>query len=295
MKLITNLLLLAFYISCSSSSVRQNDLSDLNLNGKVKSYKVLTYKVNSMFGEVIKGENRGDDYEQFIFNEEGNVTENNGYKLKGDLKYKTKFKYNKNNNLIERVSYLRDGSAYRGALLYYDSLGNMIKVIPKANLEGSKFSPATYCYYDENNNCIEDQSIYLPKVTSDTERVVSKTLYSYDENGNETTMKYYPDGKDLFITYKSKYDSKNRKTESSTYFSRDDGKLGSTTKYEYNQYNDIVKEKELQFDYSSENVEVSKYEKEYKYKYDNQNNWIEKIVFREDEPLYLEERIIEYY
>ena len=127
--------------------------------------------------------------------------------------------------------------------------------IEKGNVFYDGFSSPSTIIYNEKRDKIEQNNY-----NSDS-RLDSKTTYKYDEKGNNIEKNnYYSDGS---LNYKTtyKYDEKGNKIEENWYDS--DGSL---------------------------------YEKHtYKYEYDKNNNWTQRIQYKNTIPLNITERIIEYY
>src|SRR3990172_4528225 len=87
--------------SCHSGKKEKNDLSEMNLSGKVKSLKAFTYEAVEKFGEVTKGERDERVTTHHIFNGQGNKIEENLYKADGSLEEKLTYQYDSKGNKIE--------------------------------------------------------------------------------------------------------------------------------------------------------------------------------------------------
>lgn len=109
----------------------------------------------------------------------------------------------------------------------------------------------------------------------------------YNEKGNKIEEYWY--NSDGSLLYKStyKYDEKGNKIEENSYDS--DGRLHSKYTYKYDEKGNIIEENWYDSD-------GSLYEKHtYKYEYDKNNNWTQRIQYKNTIPLNITERIIEYY
>ena len=123
--------LIAF--NCSTEKF-ENDWTKDNLRGKVKSFTEVSYKVVSRFGNIEKGERERQFFYfdiQKIYNENGNVIEENKYKSDGRLAFKYTYHYDEKGNRVEKNRYGSDGKLYwRETFEYeYDSRGNWVKRI----------------------------------------------------------------------------------------------------------------------------------------------------------------------
>lgn len=114
-----------------------------------------------------------------------------------------------------------------------------------------------------------------------------KVTYKYDENGNKIEGNiYFSNGKlDKKVTYK--YDEKGNIIELNGYNS--DGSLLYKYTYKYDKKENIIEKNR----YNSNGSLDEKYT--YKYEYDKNNNWIQQVVYENNKPIGIKERIIEYY
>ena len=135
--------------------------------------------------------------------------------------------------------------------------------------------------YNEKGNKIEDNSY-----DSDGS-LNSKTTYKYDKKGNKIEENIY-DSNGKFVrktTYK--YDKKGNIIEEKSYYP--DGSLIYKNTYKYDEKGNMIEENWYESD-------GSLYEKHtYKYEYDKNNNWTQRIQYKNTIPLNITERIIEYY
>ena len=92
-----------------------------------------------------------------------------------------------------------------------------------------------------------------------------------------------------FNNYFTIYDKKGNIIEENDYDS--DGSLNSKTTYKYDEKGNKIEEN----DYDSDGRLDSKTTYKYKYEYDKNNNWTQKIQYRNTIPNIITERIIEYY
>ena len=104
-KIILAILSVLRLVSCKQSE-KKNDLTEENLKGKVKSIKETPYEAVDKFGQIEKGNVLYDDGTSFtIYNEKGNIIEENHYDSNGRLDSKYTYEYDKNNNWTQRIEY----------------------------------------------------------------------------------------------------------------------------------------------------------------------------------------------
>ena len=83
------------FAQVGSQRENKSHLTDMQLLGKVKTFKITPYKLVDYFGKVTKGEKqdfwRGDAV--IVFDEQGFKKENNTYNKLGQLNQKVIYKY----------------------------------------------------------------------------------------------------------------------------------------------------------------------------------------------------------
>ena len=209
------------------------------------------------------------------------LTEEN---LKGKVKSITENTYEAVDKFgqIEKGDVLVDSSAVYtddGHFKIYNEKGNKIEE-NYYNSNGSLIYKNTY-KYDKKGNIIEEKS-YYPDGS-----LIYKNTYKYDEKGNKIEDNSYDSDGRLHSKYTYKYDEKGNKIEENWYNS--DGRLHSKYTYKYDEKGNNIEENWYDSD-------GSLYEKHtYKYEYDKNNNWTQRIQYKNTIPLNITERIIEYY
>lgn len=109
----------------------------------------------------------------------------------------------------------------------------------------------------------------------------------YNEKGNKIEENHYDSDGSLDKKYTYKYDKNNNLIEENHYYS--DGILYSKNTYKYDENGNKIEENWY-------NSDGSLYEKHtYKYEYDKNNNWTQRIKYKNTIPHRITERIIEYY
>jgi len=308
----------AFFLSfvvliliCSSGNKQKNDLEKENLKGNVKSLREASFNAVDNFSEITKGDRGGagwfGPYEYYNkYNNKGFLTESVAKYFDGDsLILQEVCKYDDKGHEIEQYHSNSDGESGKETSKY-DDIGNIIELnryYPVDSLEASwkytyKFDDKgniieenTYTNgsaegrlvtykYDEKDNLIE------AKVYTTDSILHWKTTFKYDDKGNKIEKNMYSydgslSGKEIY-----KYDDRGHRIETSN--SYQDGILHWKNTYKYDDNDNLIEET-----YLSDNGSSS--QKIYKYEYDEKNNWIRQIQFRNDIPQYIIEREIAYY
>ena len=138
-----------------------------------------------------------------------------------------------------------------------------------------------FTIYDEKGNNIEENHY-----DSDG-RLSYKYIYKYDKKGNNIEENHYDSDGRLDSKYIYKYDEKGNKIEENRYDSN--GRLSQKTTYKYDEKGNTIEKN----DYDSDGRPAENYS--YKYEYDKNNNWTQRIEYKNTIPVYITERIIEYY
>ena len=117
--------------------------------------------------------------------------------------------------------------------------------------------------------------------------VLNNYFNIYNEKGNKIEDNFYDSDGNLSSKDTYEYDEKGNKIEENWYNS--DGSLDSKYTYKYDEKGNIIEE-----NYHNSNGRL--YEKHtYKYEYDKNNNWTQRIEYKNTIPHRITERIIEYY
>lgn len=235
-------------------SLSANDLALDNLFGQVESVVTEIKGFNAEFGktnQVFISKNN------VIYNRMGNYVEKKYFRQNGALMNKEVFLYASDGLIQESSTYYADGTLY--SKKSYDILGKLIEdATYKA--DGS-YETLVTLINDSNSNLVE-RNFYLNDGV-----LRCKTIYVYNGAGKILEVQSY--GKDGVITGLSKYsyDSKGYKlTESGS-----SGKMSSFSRYN---------EKGYLIEQSSGSEENMYSDSRTTYSYDNQNNLIEIIYFR---------------
>ena len=113
------------FAQVGSQRENKSHLTDMQLLGKVKTFKITPYKLVDYFGKVTKGEKqdfwRGDAV--IVFDEQGFKKENNTYNKLGQLNQKVIYKYDDKGKRTSRDLYNSYGKLQMKFLYVYDNKG----------------------------------------------------------------------------------------------------------------------------------------------------------------------------
>lgn len=260
----------------------KNNLKDMNLFGKVKTFKITPYKLVDYFGKITKGDKqefwRGDVV--IVFDEHGYKAENNTYNKVGNLSQKVIYKYNDKGKRLSRDLYNAYGKLQMKFLYVYDNKG--------AKKAYNSYSPTgelndSYLYKnDDKGRMIEE--VWIKKDKS----FGSKYTYEYDKMGKVAKMcQYTASEKQVDNCTSYKYDKNGRISEIEIYNSNN-----SLSRRSVITYDEKGNEKEIKY-YDGKGTFLE--ERSYTYKFDNNGNWIERIESINQFPKSLLEREITYY
>jgi len=304
----------------------KNNIAKMKLNGDVKILMVDNYKYEQ--GEFIKYREfsgKGLD-EEFLFNEDGNII--NEYVINNDnsLCYYIKFNYNENkqivkkyfqpfydHNTLDNTYELINSINWRETNFEYDNNDSVIKLVM---FDNSDKTSSIVVYDRDNTGTVKVETYYT--LTGSSNRRWKTVEYLYNNNQKieidttnmsySKTIKIFKYNKLISREYILKENKSNHiwpglKIE---YTYIDDlllerksyefhtnlqiHKLDQTTKYEYNEFSDIIKESTISHLRSHGNDLYT-----YSYIYDNNNNWTYKLTKKNGISTYKTTRHIEYY
>ncbi len=317
------------------NSDRKSDLSNYDFNGKIKSVKselfnLIIEKDTFRIGEKINSL-AFDRNSLLQFNKLGNLTSIKEFLYNGKVIKEDIYNYDKNDLLIKRKEIDNYGKgSFLNFEFKYDSKDSITKVIIsndefkrihkierdennrpiKREIIQNDTVNLTYSVeYDKNNNVISESEFKfgdLPvkliersfnkqnlKVTEkvmeyrtwDTIRIENK--YFYDKNNKLIVEKFNIENDSTFDETKNKYHKNGELKESITVIR--DNEFALTERNRYNENGDLIEKTVKTTDEKTNDVW------RYDFEYDLNNNWIEKIEFKNDKPLRIVKRTIEYY
>ncbi|GEM_PF-1205936 len=268
--------------SCSGQHFPKKDLEFYEIDGKVNHLTIRHYKAIEKDGEILKGDaNRdGEDDQTLTFNKQGYVIQAYFYGEADSLDSKLIRDHDKNFHCLGEKGYNADGERLFEWIWLYDDKGNNIERA-KVQQDSSLFT-SWFLYYDNNGE------------------LIARTVYRNPESG-------------LFDSLRWILDDKNRQIEEWNYgyyglygfnkveYIGESNKISKIYRYDYLKelsdfyeinYNDHdLISTVVQFGSDSTEQQILSFE----YDYDKQGNWIQKIHFKNGEPVNIDERRIIYY
>lgn len=252
-------------------------------NNTIKSIKETSYQAVEVNGVIKKGKKQRDStsYEQdFLkkFNKKGLLITEIEYPSKKLEFAKHKYIYDNNDRLIEMKTYASDDQLYSKEIYRYDTSEVITKCIIYDGT--NKISEIWDYTYNRNKKLIKSTCHFLD-INSKL-----KWTYKYDSIGRKIQEKTYSMTKGkVFIIEETTY-TKNDYICNRFIIQSDTIKNKCIYKYQ----DDLITEA---YKYTYDDKLIS--QKSYQYEFDKNNNWVQKIVFFNKKPIYIIDRIIEYY
>lgn len=279
MKKIWIVLPLAFLMSCGNVD---NDWKEMGLYGKVKSVTEQQFKAVKTDGGILSGEGFRDvDYDKKIeFNNDGFYSKIIQYTVFGELLDYTEFKYGSNDHLEERKTFNDLDSLVVFSKFEYDQKHRLV-VTTNMDGEGYFSSREEIEYNDEN--LIETQKLY------NKDNLLIRTKQQYlDRRGLPKETKIFND-KNEVVNHRKETFGDNRLLEQFTVLSSS-GEEVMLVKLSYDPAGNVLSQEALDIAAMEPYLPVT-----YQYEFDEKGNWIRRIQFLGDEPLYVVQREIEYF
>ena len=312
----------------------KNDLSDLKLCGKVKSSKSISYEAVVKSGNVSKGKIIEDTYSYMVFNEQGNILEENNYKRDSILTSKKLYKYNEFGNLIEGKIYKPASILTEQQVFVYNSDRKLISKTVTTYDEKGKLKGTSIDFFNDQGNRIASSdynadSILTRKFSAEYDhrgnlihrssqnkegKVVFENSFVYDNNGkvakeiisweDQVSTKYtYEYNEQGYLARKSTFSGHGFNMVSS-YSYDEDGNLieryitgGSNPQrwtYNYDDQGQAIEEIEYKCGIISLFDETVAKSSSL-FEYDSKGNWIKKILYDNEIPKSIIERKFEYF
>lgn len=212
-----------FSFSQSENKKSVTDLNKENLKGKVKEYKQTYFNASEKFGEIVKGERaaskEGMDNRIIKFSEAGKFKEVLMYSVDGGLLKSISLNekiigynsYHSNGTLITKIMYESDslgreieqitydfaGKVTSKCTFEYDANGNQTEI--NFFNEDGKLNTKVINIFDEKNNLLEKSILQKNKI-------ISSSVYKYDNKGNEIEEIKNQKSPPLKITKTSSYE-----------------------------------------------------------------------------------------
>jgi hypothetical protein len=212
------------------------------------------------------------------------VSNKSGEPQKTDLKEKLTHKYDEKGNEIE-LTHCTKGS-FLTTIVYnnHDEKGFPIESSHTYKMnDGSinRYKFTTNYSYNKKDQVIKEVEYRDGKINS-------MQKFKYDRNGNRVEWLHFePDG-NLFLTLIFKYDENDQMIEDNAYSA--DGSYSKKNYYKYGEKGNLIERSSYGSDSGLENKFTYTY-----HNFDKAGNWLKKIVFQDDKPIEIIERVIEYY
>lgn len=277
---LTVLLTTSCTTSCDNNK-RKCHYEDYGLNCPVKSIKVTTYEAKSKFGDVVKDDLAQDGHYQATFNAVGNLEAFYSYDDNGDLVSVEKYKYDKDENVVEFSTYDNEG-----ALMYslqFEYVDDKISSYVQKSYWNDEEERRTYNHKWDGGYIVE------------TDLLVNGELFSKTKNTNTSKNKrewvlYDKNGEEISRGYEEYNDF-------GGIVKHDDGNLHFEVQWNNKNLPIHLKNAHLHNNTMiswNGNEEGCEYYVEYEY--DRKGNWIKQTVYEDEikKPLTISERIITY-
>ncbi|MFW6047079.1 MAG: hypothetical protein ACOCP4_04785 [Candidatus Woesearchaeota archaeon] len=311
-------IVILFAVNSFNNASVQRNLKDEDINGKARVIRTIEYNAKTKFGEIVKGnvktkynaKNRQVFYDEngnciklkaymgevltfykiYFYNSNGQIKESREFEIVSDdekLREKTIYKYNTQNNLIEKNRYLGNGQFMDKISYEYDENDNLIK--KTKTFSTGTISSEEFTKYNDQNQKIEIISYDHERdyQTNEIEKKLeSKSVYKYDKNENLTKsiFNYFP--RNIKSTKTFNYNNEGyliNKTEERKV--KGAVKSSKITSYSYDTAGNILNEKLI-----TQNSTIIT-----KYVYDKNDNWVQKIKIVNSDPKSIIERKIKYW
>lgn len=319
----------------TTSTTIKNDVSYYGFNGKVKSvkseiFKLIPEKDTFKIGEKINGVS----FEQnsfMEFNHLGDLITFKEFFADGKVSNEIFCDYDNNNRIIKRkeIDHFGEGTV-TDYEFNYNSQDSITQIMLSSNdfqriykierdeknrpikselIQNDTIFSTFMLNYDENNNAVtenefRDQNIpvkLIERIFNKENLKVKELIFAYntwdtlkyenrfiyDPKKKLVLEKYNIENDSIFTEVKNMYHNNGKLKKSittpkgSTHF--------SIITQKFNENGDLI-------EYTTEpNDDEPKQVSKYNFKYDAKNNWIEKIEFKDNKPLRIVKRTIEYY
>lgn len=226
-------------------------------------------------GNLIKSDSNDYMY-NYTYDGNNNKIEERFYSPKNTLYSREEFIFNDLNKLEKRVWYKANGEIKSERLFHYDSLGN--KTLVLLYIGGKLSSRTTFEFNTKDSSRIHKEYDSNGKL---------KITEVFEMNGENEIVTTYRNESPLSAKSIDYYDKEKRHIKWKGF--NEDGSLKGNKIIDYDAYGNIVLE-----DISTGNSFIDKYE-EFEYKFDEKDNWVKRIRFKDQELSDITIRKIVYY
>ncbi|MBI6121351.1 hypothetical protein [Salegentibacter maritimus] len=321
------LIILTIGFSCGKKVIQKNDLTQVNLNGKVKKVKSQLYElvqVNDTFKIGQKVNSRSLDRNELLeYNQNGNLVTSKEFLSNGNVINYSDYKYDQDNKLIK----LEETDNYgKGSKITYEYFYNENDSLSKVIIKSDKYErimkfDRTKKRTIKRTDFLEDTiaAIYVSKFDKnqnpikqieyqDTETPYRITERTYENNRlvKERIKEFRKWGTTedevIFEHFKNSYPSELENSSTNTIVQKiyknnveieerwipPKSEYSITTVQKFNLNGDLIAHMRIE---QNDTIDIWQNE----YKFDSNGNWIKKFSFKNDKPLTVLVREIEYY
>jgi len=273
-RLLTLLSCFILFVSCNSKHSK-NDLDKMGLKGDV----ILVQPEHSnLTDKIIEFDNNGNKIRTIMFLEGEQQT----------LMEQIRFVYDSTNKLQrEETSTFSNKNTNNYGTFVKNYIYEKDKIINANDENALVYIKGTYKY---NNDLLSEISTEYIDKEKQSESTINKEHYFYNNNNNLDSIveTHYSENGEVFTRKSEIFDKNKLKIKSTDYLKMDGEVYLSNNEYEYNEYNDIIRDT---FKNPIKNTSsITKYE----YTYDANKNWIEKKAIDEKGEVKVEKRTIIY-
>jgi hypothetical protein len=311
-KTVTAVSICAMFLSCDYDKSNiflkysKNDLTELNLSGKVKSLTEISYEVSNGFWEGWDHFNIA--YDKIKFHKTYDPIADTGRYTIADTNTHVKYLFDSTGNK-RIVRYYKHNKVSKTDSIFYLENGFIIKT--KSFDSTGKLTSVSKSQYDKDGNNIANQVL----ADDNDKNIIFSNKSTYNKKGNRVSYFNYVGQGNLNGKTFYKYDSVNNVIGECSYYY--DGTFISVSKYTYDNkgnkitYKDydylngkkLIQNRYMEYDDKGNMTKETKYyingelpsETTYKYEYDNKGNWIKKKEISHNILIKITERIIEYF
>lgn len=280
-----SIILFLLTLNACNRPLSKNDRLLENLSGNVMSINEVSYMAKQTSNGVIEGPRERyfspkDDYDYFRkYNIEGNLEQQDRFFSDGILFEKIEYLYNDLGNKIE-IKILERGRlpGFEKKIVFLYQNERLIEEI-EYSATGDLIIKKNY-QFDGKGNVIKEIRSY-PNGRS------NEIVFNYDSQGNQIEQKtFYPGGEISLPWLVFKYDNKGNKIED-IYLNRDKSSSRKDI-YTYDDKNNIMEIKIFYDGHLEKKVNNT-------FQYDENGNWVKKVVFKNDIPQHIVKREIIYF
>ncbi|UBZ06186.1 hypothetical protein LDL76_12550 [Salegentibacter mishustinae] len=321
------LIILTLAISCGKKVVPKNDLTQANFNGKVKKVKSQLYElvqVNDTFRISQKVNSRSEDKNELLeYNQNGNLVTSKEFLSNGSVINYSDYKYDQDNKLIK----LEETDNYgKGSKITYEYFYNENDSLSKVIFRSDKYERTmkfdrTKKRTIKRTDFIEDTiaAIYVSKLDrnqnpikqieyqdTETPYKITERTYENERLVNEKTKQFRKWGtiedEVIFEYFKNGYPSELENSSTNTIIQKiyknnieieerwippkSEHSIATIRKFNLN--GDLIEHMRID---QNDTLDIW----QNKYKFDSNGNWIKKFSFKNEKPLTVIVREIEYY